>query len=203
MNTPARQLFDITQELATLETNPVLEILPDEGVVKLNERYPKPILVFGGDELRAYYHCHTAPDRPDNEHGHFHIFIKVTEDTWSHLVGLSMDNHGQPLQWFCVNHWVSGEQWYDADILVTVMHSYDTPANLGMTERWLLAMLEFYRPEIEKLLQERDDILYSYCKEWQLDAILQERSIYILSGNSINLLDDLSYPGCHGLSIKV
>jgi hypothetical protein len=71
-----------------------------------------------------------------------------------------------------------------------------------LTEKWLMAMLEFYMPVIEELLLERDDTINSYCKEWQQEAILQERSIYFLSGYSINLLDDLSYPDCHGISVK-
>jgi hypothetical protein len=202
MNTPARLLFNCIQELAARKSNPVLEILPDDGIVKLDTRYPQPMLTFDDTGLRAYYHCHTTTERPVNEHGHFHIFIRNEENDWSHLAGLSMDNHGQPLQWFSVNHWVTGEQWNNAETLVSAMQCYDPPISMVLTEKWLMAMLEFYMPVIEELLLERDDTINSYCKEWQQEAILQERSIYFLSGYSINLLDDLSYPDCHGISVK-
>jgi hypothetical protein len=190
----SRQLLSLVQSIkafADRRSNPVLEILPADGVVELDRRYPEDLLDFNNAGLRAYYHCHTASERPDNEHGHFHIFVRIPAG-WSHVAGLSMDNNGQPLQWFTVNHWVTGEEWCGAEELAAHLKAVQLSENLGLTEQWLYTMLDFYHPVLAQLFDERDRAIERHCTEWQGETVLQERSIYCLSTYVIDLLQDIS-----------
>lgn len=107
-------------EMAEAKTNPVLEIIAQDKALEENKKYPSELLQFNQSGWRAYYHCHPAAragnHRFNGEHGHFHIFVRIQEnpEQWSHLVALAMDNMGQPLGWFTVNHWVTGEEWQSA-----------------------------------------------------------------------------------------
>ena len=189
----AQALVECINQFALQDTNPVISILPDTGVVDFKQKYPQPMLSFSGMGLRAYYHCHDSDSQPENEHGHFHIFLQINDKQWSHLAGLSMDHMGQPLQWFTVNHWVTGETWNPADILgkqLIQLLNYERQ-NLEMVERWLLAMLEFYQQPINNLLIQRDQRIDELIQGKEFDSILKDRTIYDLSSDKINLLSDL------------
>ena len=189
----AQILAQCINQFALKESNPVIAVLPDNGVVEFNRKYPQSMLTFSGIGLRAYYHCHTSESRPETEHGHFHVFIKADDEEWSHLAGLSMDNLGQPIQWFTVNHWVTGEKWKTAEILEQLLEKLltDNKHNLKLVEKWLLAMLEFYQQQLKHLLQQRDRKINSFLAQKKLEAVLKDHAIYDLSQTKINLLNDL------------
>jgi hypothetical protein len=183
---------------AEQHSNPVLSVLPSNGVVEFKRKYPEPDLSFSNSSfpntgLHAYYHCHTSSSRPNAEHGHFHIFLRVNENQWSHLVGLSMDSVGQPLQWVTVNHWVTAETWCGAKKLQICLENLllKDIQELEMTESWLLAMLEFYKKTLKEILVERDQQVEKLTQEQKIDSMLQDRSIYLLSQRKISLLNDL------------
>lgn len=189
----AQALLYCINKFALQNTNPVLSILPETGVVKYKQKYPQPMLSFSGNGLRAYYHCHTSVSQTENEHGHFHIFINTGNDQWSHLVGLSIDNLGQPVQWFTVNHWVTGESWVSAEKLKQHLYKLiikDTQ-DTTLVEDWLLGMLEFYQQSINNLLKSRDQRIEELAQEMKLEKILKDHAIYDLSKDKINLLRDL------------
>ncbi len=194
-------LIHCINSFASQNSNPVLSVLPANGVVEFKRKYPDPQLSFSNMGLRVYYHCHTSSSRPDAEHGHFHIFLRTDASTdassektqWSHLVGLSMDNLGQPLQWFSVNHWVTGETWSNSqqlenklDVLLEIK-----PKGLKLVEEWLLAMLGFYKQTLKETLIKRDQHIKTLTQGRGIDKTQQDRSIYLLSHQEINLFDDL------------
>ena len=189
----AQTLVQCINQFALKDINPVITVLPDNGVLEFDRKYPQPMLTFSGLGLRAYYHCHTSASRPEIEHGHFHVFIKTDNEEWSHLAGLSMDNLGQPIQWFTVNHWVTGEKWITADILERQLEKLlmGNKHELMLVEKWLLAMLEFYQQSLNHLLQERDQKINSLLAQKKLEAVLKDHVIYDLSQTKINLLNDL------------
>lgn len=173
----------------------MLSILPDGGIVEMKRKYPDPMLSFSDLGIRAYYHCHTSTARPKAEHGHFHIFLSINESQWSHLAGLSMDNQGQPLQWFTVNHWVTGENWVDNQNLaihLTRLLAKEQPA-VTTVEKWILAMLGFYTPVLKETLKERDLQIETYSQDREPSIVFKDRDIYLLSHQDIDLLCDLQY----------
>ena len=187
----AQFLIDCINSFAQQETNPVLSVIPETGQIQQNCKYPDPVLQFSNAGLRCYYHCHEMAGRSTDEHGHFHIFIKTPDDQWSHIVALSMDDFGQPMQWFTVNHWVSGEQWLLAPGLQQAMHGLQQPDQLSLTECWLMAMLKFYQHEIITLLDQRDIKFNQLVGSGSAQLVMQDKTIVTLSSCSINIINDL------------
>ena len=196
---PVESLVACLLEMAELETNPVLQVINPEIPLQENKKYPAELLQFNKLGWRAYYHCHPASragnHRFKGEHGHFHIFVRLDDvenepERWSHLVALAMDNMGQPLGWFTVNDWVTGETWIDSDMLSTYLKSipYDNSSITKLVERWLLSLLTVSRDEVHSILIDRDKAL----KQKQLNVdkltVKQDKGIYLLSERPINLI---------------
>ena len=137
-------LIDVINQFAAQQSNPVLEILPRDGHIEYDRKYPEPILDFATGGVCAYYHCHSTANRPAAEHGHFHIFLQNEAGQWCHLAGLSVDAYGQPLQWFTVNHWVTGEAWGQSQVLLHGLACLVSSPQHNLVEQWLLALLQFY-----------------------------------------------------------
>ncbi len=186
-------LIHCINSFASQDSNPVLSVLPEDDVVEFKRKYPDPQLSFSNMGLRVYYHYHTSSSRPEEEHGHFHIFLETDEKQWSHLAGLSMDNLGQPLQWFTVNHWVTGETWSNSKQLENKLGILleKEPKGLKLVEEWLLAMLGFYKQSLKETLTKKDQHIKTLTQEQGIDKTLQDRTIYLLSHQEINLFDDL------------
>jgi Domain of unknown function (DUF6969) len=191
--------------MAEAKTNPVLQVINPNSSLEENKKYPADLLQFNQSGWRAYYHCHPASragnHRFQGEHGHFHIFVRTQNDPekWSHLVALAMDNMGQPLGWFTVNHWVTGETWQDSDILSKHLESipYDQLERLNsnktnIVERWLLSLLAVSRDKVKIVLHERDKILKHKQLNQTESDIKQDKGIYLLSEMPINLMDLLN-----------
>jgi hypothetical protein len=195
MSVSARELIRCIQIFASQGSNPLLSILPDNSIVEMKRKYPDPILSFSDIGIRAYYHCHTSELRPKAEHGHFHIFIRIDDNEWSHLAGLSMDNLGQPLQWFTVNHWVTGGSWVDGLNLENQLARVLTKElpRIETVENWILAMLGFYTPALMEILKDRDQQIDKYSRDKETSEVFNDRNIYLLSHQDIDLLSDLQY----------
>ena len=189
-------------EMAEAETNPVLLVIDPDLPLEENKKYPADLLQFNQTGWRAYYHCHPANragnHRFQGEHGHFHIFVRTEREPekWSHLVALAMNNMGQPLGWFTVNHWVTGETWQDSDILSKYMESipYDQlehqKGNISnIVERWILSLLSVSREQVKTVLQERDKILQQKEQNQPESNIKQDKGLYLLSEIPIDLMD--------------
>lgn len=188
------ELFACLQAMGARQTNPVLEILDCDMPIREWEKYPSDYLRFGGG-FRAYYHCHAAPEKPQDEHGHFHVFRRIPgadgKNAWTHVAGLSMDRMGQPLRWFAVNLWVTGGVWLDAPILMPFLERLSQETGDPLSGRWLAAMLRLYRREIELMLKRRDQNLTRIKASHAENDIFQERSVYGLAEQPIDLLEIL------------
>jgi len=190
----ARVVLDCLEDMGARHTNAVLELYPAQGEIIEHHRYPPDGLHIAGDTWRAYYHSHDYPDRPREEHGHFHIFRKIAErgrgmQDWAHVAGLVMDREGQPLCWTAVNRWVTGGMWLPADQLGNIVSAI-TPDVDPPVARWLLAMIKLYRNELILLFRQRDKILLQHNPDdWT--ALQEDRSVYRLARRKINLASDL------------
>ena len=189
-------------EMAKSETNPVLQVINPNKPLKENIKYPADLLQFNHLGWRAYYHCHPASrmgnHRFKGEHGHFHLFVRtsteseLSEEAWSHVAALAMDNMGQPLGWFTVNHWVTGETWEPAASLVHYLNNIPFDKPMSLVESWLLSILMVSKDEVCTILNKRDQII----KEKQLDIgsedIKQDKTVYLLSEAPVNIKDLLN-----------
>ena len=192
MSQAAEILLQCLLEMGESGSNPVLQVIAGESKIVEEVKYPKGHLHFNGTGWRAYYHCHANHSDIHQlfsaEHGHFHIFVRIDDeaDKWSHLVALSMDAMGQPLRWFMVNHWVTGETWLEANQLASLMNNIPYQQQENVLEQWLLCMLEVFKTEISGLLLTRDQQV-----DIQNEAQRQNRDIYLLAEEKIDLQQKL------------
>ena len=190
-------LTDCILDMAEEKTNPVLEVIDISEPLVENKKYPPNLLRFNQLGWRAYYHCHPATragnHRFQGEHGHFHIFVrtKTHPEGWSHLVALAMDNMGQPLGWFTVNHWVTGEEWESAKYLIMHLKKIPYAEQDKLVERWLLSLLDVSRNMIESILYDRDKLIELKQDKTRESNIKQDKNVYLLSEISINIKDIL------------
>ena len=175
-------------------SNPVLQLFDSNLDIQQKKKYPEGFLQFNGTGWRAYYHCHATKEDINHlfeaEHGHFHIFIRLTEhpESWAHVVALSIDEMGQPLRWFTVNHWVTGETWLGAPLLLRQLHGIPFMEQNRLLEQWLLSMLALYKNEINELLALRDVALDIKLTDGD---VKQDREYYLLSEQEIKLQNKL------------
>jgi len=191
-------LYQSLLEMGRLESNAVLEVLPDPDKFKQGQKYPAGNLNFSGLGLRAYYHNHAEPYVRENEHGHFHIF--VTDDPsqdvklWQHLAALSVDAMGQAQSWFCVNNWVTGGTWLKAKTAKSELLKLfqQDAAQFAPVEKWIFYMLATYFSRLLNLLEVRDSRIESLAAANGPDTLFKDRSIYDLAEMPVDLLADLS-----------
>jgi len=191
---PAAQAAGDLLECLTLmgekDSNPVLEILDGAEVIHQLEHYAPEESASRLETLRYYYHSHDYPGRQDAEHGHYHLFVPM-DSGWDHLIGLSMDEMGQPLGWFSTNQWVTNSALIPVSRLRSVYDTLVTASPMLLVERYLIDMLYLYQDEIGGIYDERDRqlaILYGSREE---KDVLKDRVIYQLSGTDIHLQDRL------------
>ena len=191
----AELLFQCLLEMGQQESNPVLQVLSNTLDIEQKRKYPEDLLQFNGMGWRAYYHCHSNKDDINHlfeaEHGHFHIFIRLTEKpvTWTHVVSLSIDDMGQPLRWFMVNHWVTAEDWLAAPLLSEKLQNIPFAEQNTLLEQWLLSMVALFKNEIMGLLISRDKVLEINGTE----GYRQDRQHYLLAEQAIHLQDKLEH----------
>lgn len=193
----AAEYIRAMQQFAALQRNPVLELLAGEQQFERDHKYPATPLSFAGDHWRAYYHSHVSPISVNGEHGHFHFFGRIRHtgnksEDWAHVAGLSIDRHGQPLMWFAVNQWVTGDAWLPANELFGRLEFPLLPDSDGLLNCWAMSILCLYREELRQLLESRDLKLGLLRQKSPLETVLQSRSVYELASSSIAMLEKLS-----------
>lgn len=134
-----------------------------------------------------YYHAHAARQRMPAEHGHFHVFAPnprgdcAPDRRYTHLIGLSVDQHGMPLRVFTTNLWVTAECWEDAEHVCTLARQTTLkdakPHKVG---QWLDAVLGFFRPQIELVTHLRDARIKA-LQDRGRNRLFEDRRTHILS----------------------
>ena len=94
-----------------------------------------------------------APSAPAGEDGE-----------WSHLIAIAMNGSGRATRLFTTNRWVTGETWYRAADVVTMLGRF-TLGSVGpapLLNQWIVAMIGLYRPQIDALVQARDKAMLAW-----------------------------------------
>ena len=187
----AMNMLALLDTFSEKQSNAVLEVLKGK-VPRQNEKFPQGELHFQGSGWRGFYHCHDAPGKDGQEHGHFHLFVQTSKSqgnkqTWSHLAGLSMDYEGQPIKWFTVNRWVTDGIWLPAEELKYFLDSVSPHQCHSLCEQWLLCMVSLYTDNLKQLLEERDRQLIQINADTTLADSLLDRDIYMLSCQPVDL----------------
>lgn len=183
------KLLEVLQQMSAQGTNAVLQVLAEVDHLETECRYPENGLLFAGKRWRAFYHCHEATSMHADEHGHFHLFTDIGDQSWAHVAGLSVDAEGQPLQWFAVNRWVTDGPWLQREDLFHQITSLTDEEDL--VAGWLALLVRLYRVPLYELFDKRDEQIKSALKKRARDAILDDCDIYTLATLPIDLQAEL------------
>lgn len=162
------------------------EVLRGQGDFVEMEHYPTDDVIDGDTHSQYYYHAHRSED---DEHGHFHTFLRAgalppspptpqEAEPIAHLVGIAMDDWGHPIGLFATNRWVTGETFYPAAALGPILQRFaiDHAYPSWPTNRWITAMLRLFEPHIRVLLAHRDATIAAWRAEYpDVDAFEDRR----------------------------
>lgn len=153
--------------------------------------YPRGDVIDRANGSQFYYHAHGAGRRPPAEHGHFHLFVRnlAGESSFSHLAGLSLDDQGWPLRWFCTNRWVTGEHWLPAPQLIAALACFQprTAGRLAPVARWLAAMVQLYAGVLAGLLHRRDRLVARRLAHTPAETLFEDRRLDVITATQVAL----------------
>jgi hypothetical protein len=189
--------------------NIVGEVLKGQGQFVKLDHYPKGDVFDRDSHAQYYYHAHRS-----NEHGHFHTFMRqpgmpkgiepvpeAETRNWpkgdkalSHIAAISMDRYGKPIGLFTTNRWVTGETWYRAEDVCAMLDCFviDHAYPSWPTNRWITAMIRLFRPQIERLLHERDARMKAWAEAHPDTDVFEDRKLETISETPIDVDDQLA-----------
>lgn len=198
--------------LRKCRSNIVWEILRQSEPFLEWSHYPKGDVYDADTASQYFYHAHAAAtSKRTQEHGHFHLFLRKNgipksikptkidtskrpkgsiQDELCHLIGIAMDKQGYPIALFTTNRWVTGETWYKASDVITLLdkfemdHAYPSwPLNI-----WLTAMVRYYKPQIIELIKQRDKTIKAWQKKHPDRDVYEDRELEVTSYLPIDTL---------------
>ena len=95
-----------------------------------------------------------------------------------------MDRAGWPIGLFTTNRWVTGETWYAPHDISAMLDRFDLKVGKPSwpVNRWLSAMLILFRPQIEELLQQRDERISAWQREHaEVENVYEDRRLEVTS----------------------
>jgi hypothetical protein len=197
-----REALEWRRILAKTGDNLVGEVLKHAEGFYILDHYPKGDVFDPESHAQWYYHAHDKAERP-GEHGHFHTFLRGggmpdgidpaplpdlqprtdRHDLVCHLIAISMDKSGWPIGLFTTNRWVTAETWYAAHDVAALLDGFDVQVNKPSwpVNRWLTNMLVLFRPQIEELLQQRDERMRVWQREHSGVNAYEDRGLEVTS----------------------
>jgi len=184
------EILEWNRLLEKTDSTVVSEIMNHTSEYLERWHYPKGDVVDRDTGSQYYYHIHSP-----HIHGHFHLFSRPSDPSvhpirrsseknlYAHLVGISIDETGQPVGLFTTNQWVTNESWFAVADLEKMLdqfqidHTYPSWA----TNQWLRAMVQLFRPQIIQLLMEKEQILQKHQVENPSIDAFEDRSIEVIS----------------------
>ena len=206
------EAIECQRVLAKSGDNIVSEILRGQGTFYEWTHYPKGDVYDFVSHAQYYYHAHPKAERP-GEHGHFHTFLRAggmpkdaspaivpgsgpaadTDEVLTHLVAVSMDDHGQPIQLFTTNRWVTAEVWYPAREVIAMLDRFviDLARPSWPVNRWITALVRLFRPQIELLLLDRDRVIAEWRRRHPKLDVFEDRRLEVTSKLEVTVEDQV------------
>jgi len=195
MRAAGAEVLECLRVLDKADLDLVSEVLRGQGTFYELEHYPSDDVFDRDTHAQYYYHAH----RGAREHGHFHTFLRAPgmaegmapiaysgEEVWpsgdeaiSHLVAISMDAFGRPISLFAVNRWVSAEAWYPAEDVIRMLDRFaiDHAFPSWPVNRWIGAMLQLFRPQVEALVRHRDTVVDAWRRAHPDSDVFEDRRL--------------------------
>jgi hypothetical protein len=197
-------------------SNLVIEALRGSSEFVEWQHYPANEVYDPSSHAQYYYHAHPAEDRAEPDYGHFHTFlrpdgmpagIRPATTEWSepqhkqatgsptHLIAIAMTPAGMPVRLFTTNRWVTAETWHTAPDVIAMLDRFTIDLDVPSAElnQWLTAMFVLFRPQIERLLIERDAAIAQWHARHAGTDVLEDRQLDVASSLDISLYDHIAW----------
>ncbi|MEX2241019.1 MAG: hypothetical protein WD775_10060 [Burkholderiales bacterium] len=206
MRAAGREIVECQRALAKGGLNIVGELLRGAGTFVEYDHYPEDDVFDIESGAQYYYHAHRGLA---GEHGHFHTFLRAAgmppgvapsrlphtepwpsgDETLAHLISISMDAYGKPIGLFAPNRWVAADSWYPAQDVISMLERFriDHASPSWPVNRWLSAMFILFRPQIVRLLLERDRVIEAWRRKLPGEDVLEYRELEILAQVPISI----------------
>lgn len=207
-------LVDAGAEMAAKGLNPVtltIGTFDDDAPFESWTHYPPGDARDSKSGIQIYYHAHRA----GHEHGHFHIFLKAGDtatqlnlvsaadedpaplesDDLFHVIAITMDATGLPIDLFTTNRWVTGETMVSAQSILPQLDrlactdAFNTP----LANQWFSDLFRLFKDDIAQLLVERDEALdtINFALDDEAHEVLSAKPISILARmDELGLFED-------------
>ena len=207
------EAVDCIRVLANTGDNLVGELLNGADGFYQWDHYPAGDVYDPASHAQYYYHAHPQELR-SGEHGHFHTFLRAggmpdnmrpvplpdyeapeaPNDDLTHIVAVSMNPHGIPTRLFVTNRWVTGETWYAAEDVCSVVDRFeiDHARPSWPVNRWISAMMVLFRPQVLALLRARDAGIARWASERPGTNIYEDRELEIVAALDISIDDQVA-----------
>lgn len=204
------EALECQRVLEKAELNLVGEVLRGQGDFIEFEHYPADDVFDRDTHSQYYYHAHRGVP---GEHGHFHTFLRAGgmpagvapiayagdepwprgDDALSHLVAISMDAYGRAMGLFCVNRWVTGDTWYPAEDVVSMLPRFqvDHAHPSWPINRWLSAMFVLYFPHMAALLARRDAVVENWARSHPDRDVFEDRELEVTGWMPVDVEADV------------
>lgn len=216
MNEAAMRVLECYRVLQKSDANIVGEVIKDPVDFYEWDHYPDGDVYDWDSHSQHYYHAHPPEKRANKwgvEHGHFHTFLRPkgmpgsvkpaapadyeapegANDALTHFVGISMNWAGFPIRLFSTNRWVTGEIWYTADDVISMIDRFEIDVALPSwpVNIWITAMVQLFRPQIEALLHRRDKVVADWEAAHPGLNAYEDRNLEITSIIDISVEDQI------------
>ena len=199
--------------LAKTGDNIVGELLRGHETFYEWDHYPPGDVYDNESHGQYYYHAHAATDRFENEHGHFHTFLRPKgmpagikpepvpdyeppqdpDDALSHLIAIAMNPAGFPFRLFTVNRWVTGEVWYRAaDVAIFLDYfKIDHARPSWPVNRWITGMVQLFKPQARELIHVRDRTVAAWVAKGKGGDVYEDHDLEVTSYMDISVEDQV------------
>ncbi|OSQ38382.1 DUF6969 family protein [Thalassospira mesophila] len=216
MMAAGRDVMECHRVLSATGDNIVGELIRTTGAFYEWTHYPQGDVYDRTSHGQFYYHAHPKDEQRDwAEHGHFHSFMrprgmpesarplpipgvelpKGPNEALSHLIAISMDQYGFAQRLFTTNRWVTGEVWYDAETVISMLDNFivDHAQPSWPVNRWVSGMIAFYRPQIEILVRQRDEVITRWVQDHPDADVYEDRDLEVTSQCPIRVEEQMRH----------
>ena len=206
-----QEVIEVHRVLAKTSDNVVGELLRGHETFFEWDHYPPGDVYDNEFHGQYYYHAHPPDQRFENEHGHFHTFMRPKgmpegirpapvpgfnkpddpDDELSHLIAIAMTKEGFPFRLFTVNRWVTGEVWYTAGDVTTLLDRFkiDHTRPSWPVNRWVTGMVALFKPQIAALVEARDRAVADWAEAHPDVDVYEDRELEVTSYFDISVED--------------
>ncbi|GAC1673972.1 MAG: hypothetical protein NVS9B2_23020 [Steroidobacteraceae bacterium] len=141
-----------------------------------------------------FFHSHGPSQSHPDERGHFHVFVRGLDARQSHLFAIAIDPYGMPIRLFTTNRWVTAENWSPAETLLAGAEKFSllAPSSNAGLDRWVTHCVRLFLPQLQWLVYRRDARLRTLAAGRDVERVLADRRIEILSECRISVGEQMA-----------